>query len=334
MTAPLPTGTFGEWSVTDLRDSIVTELNNDTEATTLSLFFYAVTTSGWNELRRVVRRWKRTRTGRTVTAYVGTDHALTDPRALVHMRKDGVSVRLMSEYQGVFHPKVVWLLGPNSNSLWVGSNNLTRDGLLHNVEFAVAVRSKRVPASLERWVKKVAAASEPITDLLIQSYEAERNKFESGRAKAKTTTFTWRKKREPSSATSRAPHVKTGDLILEVMPKETGSDGRQLQLPMRAAGTFFGVSGVGKSKSVDLESEHSGDVRRLTITVFRNKTVRVSVCELDYRDRPCVMVFRKKKTGRISYEIVPESIFPSRYKLLLARCANRTRLGSRRWGIS
>ena len=118
------------------------------------------------------------------------------------------------------------------------------------------------------------------------------------------------------------------------MPRETGGDGRQLQLPVRAASTFFGVEGVGSTRVIQLRSKSSSSLRSLTITVFGNNTVRIVISELDYRDRPCVLVFRKMSNSSFEYEIVPENIFPSRYKTLLALCKERTRSGSRRWGIA
>jgi hypothetical protein len=47
----LPTATFGSWNVTKFRDSLVANLNQDSTGTTLQLFFYAVTPSGWYELK-------------------------------------------------------------------------------------------------------------------------------------------------------------------------------------------------------------------------------------------------------------------------------------------
>jgi len=69
------------------------------------------------------------------------------------------------------------------------------------------------------------------------------------------------------------------------------------------------------------------------MTVFSNNTVRLSINELDYRDRPCVIVFHKGKNDVIVFDIVQESIFPTRYRKLIGMCKNQTREGSRRWVI-
>src|SRR5271155_3795997 len=102
----LPTCAFDSWTVTSLRDSLVTELKRDATSDTLQLFFYAITTSGWHEIRKPVLRWAGLTNDRSVTAYVGTDHGITDPTAMELMQQAGINVRLMQSYRGVFHPKV------------------------------------------------------------------------------------------------------------------------------------------------------------------------------------------------------------------------------------
>ena len=329
----LPTWVSGKWKVAAFRSSLISTLKADRSCSSLSMYFYAVTRSGWDQIREPVLRWKASIEERTVILFVGTDHGVTDPSALKQISEDGVDVRVMLRYHGVFHPKVVWLHGRRRHVVWVGSNNLTRDGLLNNVEFALLVRARKAPGALDRWAHSINSASTGLTDDLLKSYENQRRKFENDRAKGKAATFTWRKKVEPAKAKS-VPATDVGNLIVEVMPRETGGDGRQLQLPVKAASTFFGVAGVGSTRTIELRSKNSPSVRTLTITVFGNNTVRIVISELEYRDRPCILVFRKMPNSIFEYEIVPESIFPSRYKTLLALCKNRTRYGSRRWGIA
>ena len=278
-----------------------------------------------------MKKWLRRRPYRTVTAYVGTDHALTDPAALTLMQDDGVDVRLMNVYRGIFHPKVVWLAGRGSNVVWVGSNNLTKDGLLNNIEFAVVIEAKATELGFTQWVDAVAAGSTPLTSELLNSYRAERQSFEKKRATAKDTTFTWSRKREPAKRPPSA-QLRKGDLILEIMPEETRG-GTQVQFPKAAANAFFGLAKIGQHKTIHLRRRGGAESRELIITVFSNSTVRVSVSELEYRDRPCVIVFRKSAGDRVTFDIVPESIFPSRYRDLIRSCVNQTRTGSRRWAI-
>jgi HKD family nuclease len=326
----LPTCAFNSWAVKSLRDSLVSELAADKSRVTLLLFFYAITNSGWNEIRKPLLKWQRAKKARVVTVYVGTDHGITDPAAIESMQQAGLDVRLMESYRGIFHPKVVWLKGQHSNLVWVGSNNLTKDGLLHNIEFAVLIKSRNVPADLNRWADVVATGSTRLTAALIASYKSEREKFEKMRAAAKSTTFTWSKKREPISASG--PIIGQGDLILEIMPEETRG-GNQIQIPKQAALHFFGLAGVGDQTSIRLRRSGTTETRSLVITIFENNTIRLSINELEYRDRPCVIVFHKARRGVVEFEIVPESIFPSRYRALITLCKRQTRAGSRRWEI-
>jgi hypothetical protein len=326
----LPTCTFNSWAVKSLRDSLLSELAADKSSVTLLLFFYAITNSGWNEIRTPILKWRQANKFRVVTVYVGTDHGITDPSAIELMQQAGLDVRLMESYRGVFHPKVVWLKGPHSNLLWVGSNNLTKDGLLHNVEFAVLIKSRAVPADLKHWAAAVATGSTSLTTAMIASYKSERVEFEKARVSAKFTTFTWSKKREPSADLSTT--INQGDLILEIMPEETRG-GNQIQIPKMAAQQFFRLKDVGDKTTIRLRRCGTTENRPLVISIFRNNTIRLSISELEYRDRPCVIVFHKAHGDVVEFEIVPESIFPSRYRAFIALCKRQTRTGSRRWEI-
>ena len=247
------------------------------------------------------------------------------------MKKDGAEVHLMQAYRGVFHPKVVWLAGSGRNAVWVGSNNLTRDGLLNNIEFAVLIESNAVAAGLTQWADAVATGSSPLSVDLLNSYAAERQRFERKRAAAKDTTFTWSRKQEPRKEGTQSP-VRQGDLVVEIMPEETRG-GTQIQIPRAAAAQFFGLQRVGQTTTIRLQRKGATETRPLVVTVFQNNTVRLSINELEYRDRPCVMTFRKDLRNRVVFEIVPKSIFPTRYQELLAKCTQQTRAGSRRWAL-
>lgn len=330
----LPTWASGTWTVSDFRDSLVAALRSDRGSAMLRMYFYAVTSSGWDELREPVTRWKDQVSGRTVRLIVGTDHGITDPTALREIRAAGVDVRLMLEYRGVFHPKVVWLRGPRRHLVWVGSNNLTRDGLSRNVEFGLHLRSRGIPRPLDRWAMSVEGGSVELSNELLSSYEKERRSFEGARGRAGATTFTWGKRREPQTGVEEPP-LSGRTLVIEVMPRETGPDGRQLQLPVRAASGFFGVTRAHSTKEINLRPKGTRHWRKLTMTIFGNRTVRLNISDLEYRDRPCLIVFRNtRRRDRFEYEIVPRSVYPTRYQSLLATCQNQTRQGSRRWSIA
>ena len=350
----LPTFTSAEWAVTSFYQSLLQGLAQDKQCAKLVLFTYAVTAPGWREISSSIKLWLKSRKGRVVVAYVGTDHALTEPEALRVMIKDGVQVRIMRRYHGIFHPKVVWLSGNKSHHIWVGSNNLTREGLLHNVEFATLTKTNRCHPELIKWANSIHEASEPIAEPLIDTYENERRIY--ARARSRSGTFTWsiredplpkrrvvaqKKKKKSRHKTTRIFPAKgvcireaKGDLVVEVMPLETGPDGKQIQLPKEAAISFFRIKDeVGASRTIDLTPVGTKDTRPLTLTVFKNQTVRLSLSELDYRDRPCVIVFKRQASNAFLFEIIQRSITPTRYKSLLKMCRRKTREGSRRWDI-
>ena len=332
----LPTLTSTGWSVTGLLASLREGLRRDVEGEQFIIYAYAVTSPGWRELRVSCTRWLRAKAGRSIVAYIGTDHGLTEPDSVRTMVQDGIEVRLMCRYRGVFHAKVFWLRARKRNQLWVGSNNLTREGLLNNIEFALTLSAKREDRGLIRWHDAVHAGSEAFSESLLESYEAERRVFARRRADS-PGTFTWTRREEPPE-TPRGPRPRAstrGTLIVEVMPRETGTDGSQIQLPKEAATQFFGLANrSGASRRIDLTPLGSNEARSLTMTLFGNNTIRLSVSELDYRDRPCVLVIRRINGSAYTLEIVKENIFPTRFRRLLAQCNRQTRVDSRRWTVS
>lgn len=331
--ALLPTATVGSWSVTSLRDSLIRELNENITADTLQMFFYAITTSGWLEIKKAVLQWLKKKKNRNILIYVGTDHALTDPTALEQMHKEGIQIQLMSSYSGVFHPKLIWMSGKNEHSVWIGSNNLTRDGLLNNIEFAALIKCSTFPTDLSSWVNSITPGSIALSKDLLASYKNERKRYEKNIASSKTDPFVWSKKKEPQNKSNHsATSVSSGDLIIEIMPEETRG-GNQIQLPIMAARSFFGLEKPGSQTKIKLRQRKSTDSHDLLITIFPNNTARISVNELEHGDRPCVIVFRKTLEQAIEFEIVSKNIFPTRYEKLINLCKNQTRTGSRRWII-
>lgn len=343
MPSPLPTLVSASWSITALKDSLISKLAEDSRGTEIRMFFYAVTEPGWRAVRRAFKKWKGRLAQREIVAYVGTDHGITEADALRLMLDDGVSVRLMTSYRGVFHPKVVWLKSAPKSSVWIGSNNLTRDGLLNNIEFAAVLESRVMPPQLKKWATEVEKGSVFATGELLDEYDKERRSY--GEKRVSLGTFTWsrrehgeapeRPKRQSArKSRARPPEVRPGDLIVEVMPRETGAGGKQIQLPMDAASQFFGMPAqVGSTCVVSLSPSWERDVRDLTMTIFSNSTVRLVIKELDYRDRPCVLQFRRSGPHQFTFDIVSRSIFPARYRGLLQLTNAPTRQGGRRWAI-
>ena len=55
----LPTFMSAQWSVTAFKDSMASVLMSDQSCTTVKMYFYAVTNSGWDQVRKSILRWKR-----------------------------------------------------------------------------------------------------------------------------------------------------------------------------------------------------------------------------------------------------------------------------------
>lgn len=343
MTRLLPTMQDASWTVAQFYDSFMSLLKSERNARELRLYFYAVTSSGWQLIRRQVKRWLKRSTGRVAIAYVGTDHGITDPDALDAMQCDGVSVRLLLDYDGVYHPKVVWFVENTGGGIvLVGSNNLSLDGLLYNIEFATLTQLSAANSNLVTWHNTINGCSIELTADLLDSYRQEREDFGSRRAAAGVAaTFTWSKRTGGKKRTARRTKAarglgtaRRGDLILEIMDRETGTGGSQIQIPMEAAQPFFGLPNhESASIQVHLQNTATGENRVLTMTRYRNHTTRLVIHELNYRDRPCVILFRRTAPTRFRFEIVRKSLEPIRYRTLIALCNPPTRTGSRRWAV-
>jgi hypothetical protein len=140
---------------------------------------------------------------------------LTDPEALRQMVQDEILVRVMTNYSGIFHPKVLWLSGARRNAIWIGSNNLTGDGLLQNIEFSTLIKSDQENPDLLRWHEAVHAASEALNKKQLAHYESERRAFAVRRAA--TGTYTWSLRREPQPPLGT--QGRTPNLTVKKIPK-------------------------------------------------------------------------------------------------------------------
>jgi len=332
-----PTMRTATWAVTDFLAAAERVCETDEQSHQLRLYFYAATESGWKRLRKSILNWFKARNDRTVTAYIGTDHALSDAAALEAMQSEGVEVRLMRHYTGVFHPKVIWFVGKAGSTILAGSNNLTEDGLRNNIEFATVTTLAQVDANLKTWHDEIHKASEPATAALIKSYAKEKEKYGQQRATSgQGGDFTWSKRTSGAAAkkskASAAGRPSGGRLILEVMPRETSVEGRQVQIPLDAARRFFGLGKtVGSSINLDLTNVDTQESRTLVLTLNRNATARLSIRELEYSSRPCVLIFTQQGRGRFDFKLVRRAIDPSRFNALIAECEQTPPI--RRWKL-
>lgn len=334
-----PTMQTATWGVTDFLSSFQRVCVEDKKSRQLRMYFYAATESGWRRIRKSILSWRKLHDNRVITVYIGTDHALTDAAALEAMQSEGVEVRLMRHYRGTFHPKVIWFVGNRGSTILAGSNNLTEDGLSNNIEFATVTTLTQIDANLQTWHDEIHKASEPATAALIKNYAKEKERYGQRRATSgQGGEFTWSKR--TSGVSVKKPKAKLNatiisaepGLILEVMPRETSEEGRQVQIPLVVARKFFGLGNTaGSSINLDLKKFDTQESRTLVFTLNLNSTARLSIRELEYSSRPCVLVFTKRARGKFDFEIVRRAIDPSRFDALIAECKQTAPY--RRWKL-
>ncbi len=141
--------------------------------------------------------------------------------------------------------------------------------------------------------------------------------------------FVWRDELEADYARTfgRQPYPS-----LRPGARETSEEGRQVQIPLDAARRFFGLGKtVGSSINLDLNNVDTQESRTLVLTLNRNATARLSIRELEYGSRPCVLIFTKQGRRRFNFELVRRAIDPSRYDDLIAECKQTPPV--RRWKL-
>ncbi len=293
------------------------------------------------KIRKKIFVWRDAVKGRDVSAYIGTDHALTSPEALMAMLRDGIDVRIMRHYKGTFHPKVMHFEGKKISTVLAGSNNLTADALVNNIEFATVTEFVGIDQNFLRWHDEIHEASEPASMSLVKSYATEKRRYgEKLAASGQGGTFTWSQRTSGKPAVSKGKStgkllLSAGNktLVLEVMPRETSEEGRQIQIPLSVASKFFGLGSVpGSFQKISLRNSATKEARTLLLTLNANSTARLSIRELEYKSRPCLLVFMKT-AGRNKYdfELIRRAIDPTRFIDLLATCPQKS--PARRWHL-
>ncbi len=300
---------------------------------TITLCYYAAKVSGWRKIAPALKAWKAVG-GRVIRAYIGTDSGLTDPAALDEMVDAGVELFLLADYVGVYHPKVIHWENKEGQQAWIGSHNLSSAGLEDNIEFGIRVTGDAVPVWRE-WIALLKSASIPGTKTEIAAYRKEREAF--AKAHKSPPRFVWSKRKTPAAKTkgkkpAALAAIEADLLVMELMERETGAGGKQIQPPIPSL-PFFGPLGKGASKVISARLRGDPEWHRLTLTRMANATARLHIAELDYGDRPGFILFRREGAAYV-YEIVSEASQPARYQQLDALPLEQTRVGSRRWVIT
>lgn len=331
MKKPLPTIKTRSTTICDFFEAIE-EAFSTNDYKEVRMYFYGVTVSGWSKIRNKVIAWKKKSKSRTVTAYIGTDHALTEPAALEKLQDDGVNVFILTDYIGIFHPKLFIFAGPKVNLLLSGSNNLTGNGLISNVEFATSIQLQSLVDSVKGWEEEIHRSSSELTADLLSNYKKQRSNRLRGLEKAKIPwQFTWKERRnldrkaKKKSAKIRFPiPLAEKNLIYEVMPRETGAEGSQIQILKQVAINFFGMPDrVGASISLKLINVESKESRQLTMTYNENITFRLSIHEAAFPSRPCFLIFHPKRIGVFEFTVISEAENPAAYEKIDRRLKSR-----------
>lgn len=310
-------------------ECLIDELHTDTSSRRLSLYFYAITRNGWDRIRPALGAWRNRQARQAVRVYCGTDHCATEPSALeAILREPGTRGFLVRPGRSTFHPKAVVLEGSAGAVCYVGSNNLTGAGLDSNYELAARVtlspQDYRLPGGLRAWQEAVADQSIAATQALIRVYQDE---YKAARRLPQD-----RRAASPRRASLRGPAAtafpRPASAVLEVMPRETGTRGTQLQVPLEVARLFFGLRAGGRVP-VSLLDEATGQHTALTLTDYGNSTRRLSISQLADA-RPAVVWF-SRTNGEYRLHVVGQRTDPDEYARLLSLCVYRRSPHSKRW---
>jgi len=318
---------------TKYRDELIEFLQRDKISKTLDMYFYAITKSGWDDIWPFIDGWQKGHKGRKTSIYCGLSNWVSEPAALQSIREQLPNTAfVISRKKGVFHAKAFVFHGFAYATCFVGSNNLSRQGFQTNFELGVIVRLARgawsAPKGLLSWERAVQSAALPLTADILGIYTEEFNKMEH---LPRNSGVVGRKRVEHGVAAKAAGLPLPHTAILEVMPKETGTGGSQLQIPLHVARAFFGLR-RGRQKSVTLHDEATGRVSTLTLTDYPNITRRLAISRLAVEPRPCVIWF-KKENGKYRFDIVSRRKDPDEYNRLLMLCPFQTTSNSKHWGM-
>jgi len=300
--------------------------------------------------------------GGIVETIYGVDNGVTTPDALLYARylqERYQSYSFAGAYEweysdSIFHPKLFEFNFGGRLVAIIGSANFTGGGLLRNHELGAELeigRDDPARKSLRQLWTGYRREAKPITSTLIhrlvrnQRLSSERQAVEAvppspkrkrlgiraPHARAKPLFLHLLKADVPAAvrheilAEGEALSEKPRRLYLQVLG-ETGG-GHQVQLPVATLGSFFGV-GKGQSKPVSFQFD--GEEVNVHLTHFGNNTHRVRLRPLQGLPRPAILIFTRMDSNRYRCTIVP----PNRYgRTLEAKCPERTRRGSRRWGL-
>jgi hypothetical protein len=321
----------GRGDAVDFLDAFRNECRQNSSAKQLLIVTYAASLKGWKLIQRSVNVFRTRKGKRVVRAYVGLDHLLTHPDALKAMQKSGIAVKTVSSWPDVFHPKLFAFIGGEEVTLLVGSNNLTHRGMQSNYEFALrVVLSLEDAKKLSSWLAEIDGVAKRLTVKALGEYLGD---FQ-GAQNLRRTVPAPRERIRQLTRQSVPVERRFSRAIVEVMPRETGTQGTQIQMPMEVVRAFFGMEAGKESTAISVvnDDDNTGTPRSLTLTDFQNNTARLSLSEVNFQARPCVIELWWEGV-ELRFRVVRQATNGSEYSRLLKSAMHRTRKGSKRFAL-
>ena len=319
---------------TSFRDDLTQFLESDHGSSRLDIYLYEVTQAGWDSIWPSISVWLAKRRSRRANVYCGLSNWLTEPSALSEMMEAFPRrVWVVKRGHGIFHPKFYIFRAPRRGNCFVASNNLTGPGMSSNFEMGVRLTlpetDKANWQALDDWELTVQSISTMLTKELLTIYEEEYEQMKRLPREHPGIVGKSRIRFHAAATSAGLPSAKGA--VMEVMPRETGTGGSQLQIPKQVAVSLFGLA-PGGQRNVSLRDVETGDMANLTLTDYGNNTRRLSIGRLRQVEKPRIICF--KESGAVfDFNIVSKVTDPSEYDRLLSLCPFQTSSNSKRWGM-
>ena len=319
---------------TSFRDSLTQFLESDNSSSRLNIYLYEVTRAGWDSIWPSVNVWLARRKSRRANVYCGLSNWLTEPSALTKMMEAlPRRVWVVKRGHGIFHPKSYIFRTPSRAYCFVASNNLTQAGMSSNFEMGARLTVPDTDnanwQALDEWESTVQSISTLLTKDLLTIYEEEHAQMRRLPREHPGIVGKSRVRFHATATSAGLPSARGA--VMEVMRKETGTGGSQLQIPKQVAVSLFGLT-QGGQRNVTLRDVETGDVANLTLTDYGNNTRRLSIGRLTQVERPRIIWF-KERGAMFDFNIVSKATDPSEYDRLLSLCPFQTSSNSKRWGM-
>ncbi len=109
-----------------------------------------------------------------VTVYTQLSNPGSDPNCLTQLLEGGVTVRVWgTNLAETFHPKVYFLTGEDGGIAWIGSANMTRNGMHRNIESMIRLQLE--DDEVHRWTQEMERLDpycDDLTEGMIDTYRA------------------------------------------------------------------------------------------------------------------------------------------------------------------